>query len=312
MDDNKSTRSLSSNIKRMLNVRARSSETGRRSSGSERSLFVDAGPDITPAIISRLQKAKVSGASRADLVGLVLPPGHGKTYFAKRYGWIDIDSLIRGDKYQEVYEAMANKLTSERDWIGSMSTLAEEAAGVLNITCHRDKAVVLLQCEHQAAYLGIRVLGSYVLDDDTVLKSIPADEVFRKQLALLGSAVAREMGAEEVTSRIELEELIISKLTQAGVKLGAQSAKDRKQWQSLMRGWSPSDIIGAVAKNMITDQTAMLWTGNGAGASGCRLMMSDDWVMLQMSDFGSHPESVTVPHFERRNKGMCFQGLANV
>ncbi|GFM95167.1 RNA-dependent RNA polymerase, partial [viral metagenome] len=312
MADSSTTRSISSTIKRMLSVRTQSITTGERSSNSERALFVDSGPDITPAIISRLQKAQTNNRYRTDLVAIVLPPGHGKTYFAKRYGWIDIDSLIRGERYQEVYESMARRLTSERDWVKSMHTLAAEAGGTLSIMRHASTGVVMLQCEHQAAYLGLRIIGSYVLDDELVQKSIECSDAFRRQLALLGSAVAREMGASRMASRVELEEDILMKLAAIGMETGATSVRDRYQWQALMRSWSALDVITTVNRGAVSAATARFWTGSGENSSGCRLLMSDDWVMLQLSGFGAHDESITVPHFERKTKTTCCQGIANV
>lgn len=304
--------SITSTIKRMLRVRADSKTSDTRTEASHRAQFVDSGPDVTPIIIDRLEHTRGNPTPRSDLVAIVLPPAHGKTYFAERYGWVDIDSAIPGQVYSATYEQVAATFTNEKNWIKGMKLLADQADNVLRILSFNKVGVILVHCEHQAYRLGIEVVGSFVLPDEIVESSVPKQDTFRRQFTLLGAAVARKLGAEQVTSRNSLENKILKRLKQTGCWVPVDTYQSRKQWERMMARWSPYDIVSSIDKGLVPEGVGYLWSTIKGQVSSGALLQSDDWVVRQMSRFGCEKVSDTVPHYERVHTGERAQGLANV
>nr|UPO24960.1 P3 [Diaporthe pseudophoenicicola chrysovirus 1] len=303
--------SIVTTIKNMMRVRAFSKSSDTRSENTYRGQFVDAGPDIMPAIVDKLFKAE-ERINRRDFVAVVMPPGHGKTYLAARYGWVDIDSLLPGRKFQELYESLAQTLITSKDWVVGMKQMAEYARQSLDLICHKTNGVVMVHCDHQAATMGLEIVAKFVLPQELVLQEIGMVSPFRSQFMIAGCEVAARLGAEKLTSYSELEDRLICKLSELGVVTGARDHIERLQWEVMTQSFSPTDMVSMVNRGIMSEESARLWKPANEKFNKRWIMQVDDWVMMHLSRYQPEKPSTTVPHFERMHTSERTQGLANV
>ena len=165
---------------------------------------------------------KVALESRADyyksikqenLYAFVLPGGHGKTYLAQKYGFIDIDHLVQGPALEELCNIRKRLFTETTvEWVGHNQRWYELCYKTLYMMTFDRPTVIMVHSEECGYELGARVIGTLVLDDKTFFKNIEA----RTDAGKVFSEISREFVWFRSTtkpricsSNLEIESLIV-------------------------------------------------------------------------------------------------------
>lgn len=143
--------------------------------------------------------------ARCDLVGLVMPMGHGKSTLAQEEGWIDFDSLINPRHRRQLQEEVYNEIARGSSVWEAMQLFVPEARKTLALIRPAEKWLVLAPDRRILEALGIACGGGLVVDATVVddankhrpyherqLMRVNAEEVYRDLESFNGCMVARD------------------------------------------------------------------------------------------------------------------------
>ncbi|ADG21213.1 RNA-dependent RNA polymerase [Verticillium dahliae chrysovirus 1] len=140
-----------------------------------------AGAEYQQRLESSMSRYRVLREQRSNLFAIIMPAGHGKTHYAKRYGFVDVDDLVAPRLHNELvdmrYAAMHGRSTWTKHndrWVGAINK-------TLDLFDYSEPVVVLLHHEETALEIGAIILGGFRLKQTTFklnISSRTADDRF--------------------------------------------------------------------------------------------------------------------------------------
>lgn len=108
-----------------------------------------------------------------NLYAIVMPGGHGKTYLAKKYGFIDVDNMTGGSTAYTLGQMRLNYVRSNtREWGEHNMRWYGAIIDTMTMLTFERPTVILVHSEECAISIGASILGVLVLKEDEFEKNI--------------------------------------------------------------------------------------------------------------------------------------------
>nr|WSP06969.1 RdRp [Gnomoniopsis castaneae chrysovirus 1] len=101
---------------------------------------------------------------RANLFAIVMPAGHGKTHYAERYGFIDIDELVTANQHNGLLLLKKKALSGETTWGEHNKEWLNMVNKTLDLLDYSAANIILVHHEQAAFEIGATVLGCFRLN----------------------------------------------------------------------------------------------------------------------------------------------------
>lgn len=128
--------------------------------------------------------------SRDNLYAIVLPAGHGKSHYAKKYGFIDVDNLLGPRRHNELMELRVRLVNQKSvDWQDHNRvwySMLNEALDLLDLS---EPTMILCHTEELALEVGAQIMGAAILEEGVFKDNIKRRTFAGQQF----SAISREV-----------------------------------------------------------------------------------------------------------------------
>lgn len=101
---------------------------------------------------------------RRNLFAFVLPAGHGKTHYAAKYGFIDVDTLIEAKDHNRLTEMRFAVMAGQSTWSTHNAEFYRLLNKTLDLVDYSAPVIILLHHEEAALELGAVILGGFRLN----------------------------------------------------------------------------------------------------------------------------------------------------
>lgn len=167
----------------------RTERRGRTEKQRER-VFVKQHSAICDQIISNYKvPGECLGYIRGNLQAIIMPMGHGKTYYRTLHGFIDFDDCASKMSEKTGVDSVVRELTARLDWEGAMKGMATEANRTLDMMTFSKNTLILLHDQTMADNIGAKVIGTIVMNDKLFEKSISTRTRFQQEIARINKRI---------------------------------------------------------------------------------------------------------------------------
>lgn len=133
---------------------------------THRNLFASSkhGEDYSARLDSSMARYVKLRESRSNLFAVVMPAGHGKTYYAQKYGFVDVDTLITPQQHNQLVDLRVDAMVGRTSWTEHNNRWSTLLNRTLDLFDYSRPVILLLHHEETALELGAIVLGALRLN----------------------------------------------------------------------------------------------------------------------------------------------------
>ncbi|AAM68953.1 RNA-dependent RNA polymerase [Helminthosporium victoriae virus 145S] len=144
--------------------------------------------------MSRFSKRRID-----NLFAIILPAGTGKTYLAKKYGFIDVDKCVTYNEHVLLYHERKKILEGERRWADHNESWNSKVRGTLEMLDYSRPVVILCHSEEMAFEIGATPMIAVLLREDAWRENIKDRTKLGKQFSELN-----RMTVEKHTRKVQV------------------------------------------------------------------------------------------------------------
>lgn len=101
---------------------------------------------------------------RGNLYAIVMPAGHGKTHYAEKYGFVDVDDLIVAEDHNRLLPLRYDAMHGRSTWSKHNSLWIELLNNTLDLFDYSRPVIILVHHEETALEIGATILGALRLN----------------------------------------------------------------------------------------------------------------------------------------------------
>lgn len=105
-----------------------------------------------------------------NIIGVVVPQGHGKTKLSEEEGWVDFDSLVSSRLLDELREGVYEEVQAGRSIELASTALAEEGLKSLRIMNPDYPTILMCNTFSLLEAMGVECVGAVAVKPDVILK----------------------------------------------------------------------------------------------------------------------------------------------
>jgi hypothetical protein len=190
---------------------------------------------------------------RPNVYAIVMPAGHGKTFYAARYGLIDIDDMVTARVHNRLVDIRESAVLGASGWEHHNNLWIEKVNATLDLLDTSRPIVILLHHEEVAMEIGAQILAAFRLSRSSFEANIRDRDVTARHFSI-GSydnwvATITCPNNKDGLDNRELERLLLQTMSVNGLPVAAPDKYESNdhplysaicpQW--LLRGDSPPD-----------------------------------------------------------------------